>query len=83
MVQVLPLLNLPSGEVELAPFKIGIKHPVRNVMELCLKLSSSSAVLPVLIALMVHSVRECTQEAFQVRTCYHMSTFDDSVFILL
>jgi len=65
MVEVLPLLNLSSGEVELAPFKISIKHPVRNVMELCLKLSSTDAVLPVLLALMVHSVRS-TQEVFQV-----------------
>jgi len=64
MVEVLPLLNLPSGEVELAPFKISIKHPVQNVMELCLKLSSTDAVLPVLLALMVHSVRS-TQEVFQ------------------
>jgi len=27
MVEVLPLLNLPSGEVELAPFKISINAP--------------------------------------------------------
>jgi len=69
MVQVLPLLNLPSGEVELTPFKIGVKHPVRNVMELCLNLSSNDAVLPVLIALMVHCERENGREQFQVGSC--------------
>ena len=67
MVEVLPLLNLPTGEVELAPFRIGIKHPVRNVMELCLNLSSNDAVLPVLIALMVHCERQSGKEQFQVR----------------
>lgn len=67
MVEVLPLLNLKSGEVELAPFRIGVKHPVRNVMELCLNLSSNDAVLPVLIALMVHCERQHGREQFQVR----------------
>ena len=83
MVQVLPLLNLPSGEVELAPFKIGVKHPVRNVMELCLNLSSNDAVLPVLIALMVHCERENGREQFQVGSylvCYDCMVYWFQVF---
>ena len=48
------MLGLASGEVELPPFKIGLKHPIRNVMELCINHSTNEAVLPVLISLMVH-----------------------------
>ena len=54
MVEVLPVLGLASGEVELPPFRIGLKHPIRNVMELCINHSTNEAVLPVLISLMVH-----------------------------
>ena len=48
------MLGLASGEVELPPFKIGLKHPIRNVIELCINHSTNKAVLPVLISLMVH-----------------------------
>ncbi len=45
-----------SGELkEMSDIKISLKHPVRSVMELCLKLSTQNAVLPVLLALMIHS----------------------------
>ena len=48
------MLGLSTGEVELPTFKIGLKHPIRNVMELCINHSTNEAVLPVLISLMVH-----------------------------
>ena len=54
MVEVQPHLNLPGGEVELGKFRLSLKHPVSNVMELCLKLSTHDAVLPVLMSLMVN-----------------------------
>ena len=55
-VNVSPQLKLTTGEViDMAEFKISLKHPVRNVMESCLSLSTQSAVLPVLLTLMVHS----------------------------
>jgi len=59
VISITPQLRLSTGEVmELADFKISIKHPVRNVMELCLGLSTQSAVLPVLLTLIMHSKRD-------------------------
>jgi len=54
---VTPQVRLASsGELkEMSDIKISLKHPVRSVMELCLKLSTQNAVLPVLLALMIHS----------------------------
>ena len=60
---VTPQVRLASsGELkEMSDIKISLKHPVRSVMELCLKLSTQNAVLPVLLALMIHS-RESEEE---------------------
>ena len=67
LVEVLPLLNLTSGEVgKLAHFKLSLKHPIRNVMELCLSLSTNNAILPVLLSLMVHSQGDNSKKHFQV-----------------
>lgn len=56
VVEVRTLIKLSDGKnVELPNFKVALKHPIRNVMELCMNLSTNEAVLPVLISLMVHS----------------------------
>ena len=69
VVEVLPLLNLQNGEVaQLAHFKLTLKHPIRNVMELCLNLSTNNAILPVLLSLMVHCQDDNYKEHFQVST---------------
>ena len=75
-MEVLPLLSLPTGEVELLPFKISLKHPVRNVMEMCLNLSTHDAVLPVLLSLMMHCKGDKEKQRFQVRrsVCVCMCT---------
>ena len=67
VVEVSPLLNLPNGDVaQLAHFKLSLKHPIRNVMELCLNLSTNNAILPVLLSLMIHSQGDSSKERFQV-----------------
>ena len=72
-VEVLPVLGLASGEVELPPFRIGLKHPIRNVMEMCINHSTNEAVLPVLISLMVHcdDDKKVGGKQFQVREFMH------------
>ena len=58
-----PQVRLASGELkEMSDIKISLKHPVRSVMELCLKLSTQNAVLPVLLALVIHSKEAEGQE---------------------
>ena len=68
LVEVLPLLSQPNGEeAPLANFKLSLKHPIRNVMELCLNLSTYNAILPVLLSLMVHCESDDSKEHFQVK----------------
>ena len=67
MVEVVPVLATPTGgDVKLATFGIAMRHPVTNVIELCMRLSSSDAVLPVLMALMLHCHDNKSKEYFQV-----------------
>ena len=55
-VNVIPQVKCASGQVvNMSEFKIALKHPVRSMMELCVMLSSKDAVLPVLLALGIHS----------------------------
>ena len=77
MVEVLPVLGLASGEVELPPFRIGLKHPIRNVMELCINHSTNEAVLPVLISLMVHcdDDKKVGGKHFQVHQFMHSNLY--------
>ncbi len=66
---------MTSGEVvDMADFKISLKHPVRNVMELCLSLSTQKAVLPVLLTLIMHSNQESGNIFFEVHSYYIHTT---------
>lgn len=65
-----PQVKFASGQlIEMSDIKISLKHPVRSVMELCLRLSTQNAVLPVLLALVIHSkerVNEDDSEDYQL-----------------
>ena len=62
---MLPTLHLASGDVKLAPIKLTIRHPLRSIMEMCMELSASKAVLPVLLSLIFH----CDSDGGQFKVC--------------
>lgn len=67
LVEVLPVLSLSNGEeVPLSGFKLTLKHPISNVMELCLNMSTYIAVLPILLSLMVHCESDSSKKHLQV-----------------
>jgi len=66
-VEVSPVLKLMGRHNKhLAKFKLTLKHALTTVMELCIKLSSTSAVLPVLTTLMLHANNQTCKDHFTV-----------------
>ena len=62
--------------MELKPFTLAVKNPMKSIIELCLNLSSNEAVLPVLVTLMLHCKGDREKSNFQVsfqerRILYH------------
>lgn len=68
MIDVLPVLHdQQKGEtVELKPFSLAVKNPMKSIIELCLNLSTNEAVLPVLVTLMLHCKGDPEKSNFQV-----------------
>jgi len=64
-MEVLPILHHPDGDIELKPFTLIIKNAIKGIIELCVSLATSEAVLPTLITLMLH----CTGEKINFQVC--------------
>ncbi len=66
-VEVTPILESRKGSKrQMGMFRLTLKHPLTTAMELCMNLSSSTAVLPVLTTLMLNASGEKT-EHFKVK----------------
>lgn len=67
-IDVLPILHdhQNSATVELHQFSLVVKNPVKNLIELCLNLSTNEAILPILVTLMLHCNGEQEKSNFQV-----------------
>ena len=55
-----------GDKIQLGKFRLTLKHPLTTVMELSIKLSSSSAVLPVLTTLMLNVDKDGDKTHFMV-----------------
>ena len=73
-IDVLPIVHgQAGGTTELKPFSLAVKNPMKNIIELCLNLSTNEAVLPVLVTLMLHCKGDPEKSNFQAsRHCAHI-----------
>lgn len=63
-----PILETRKGyKIQMGKFRLTLKHPLTTAMELSMKLSTSSAVLPILTTLMLNASGD-KEDLFKVVT---------------
>lgn len=66
-MEVTPILETRKGsKIQMGKFRLTLKHPLTTAMELCMKLSTSNAVLPILTTLMLSASGD-KEDQFKVR----------------